>query len=142
MANKRRSGVSLSLFDASGDQVGDQTIIAQYVPQSEVVNYSQTIFSSDDVASCEVTGVEQFAAISNGSIDQGECLVTGVDSFDDLTAAVVITNDERSEIAGASISVVFVRDGVQFADTSLSIGGLAPGETAPGQIISSIGRAR
>ncbi len=130
--------VSLSLFDASGDQVGDQTIIAQYVPQSEVVNYSQTIFSSDDVASCEVTGVEQFAAISNGSIDQGECLVTGVDSFDDLTAAVVITNDERSEIAGASISVVFVRDGVQFADTSLSIGGLAPGETAPGQIISSI----
>lgn len=129
--------ITLALVGSSGEPVEDQTIVAQFLPSGALANYGQAIFTDDDVVSCEVTDVERFAAPSQGLEHDGECVVTGVDSFDDLTADVVLTSGAE-ETLNTSVSVVFLRDGVQFGSTSVSIAGVAPGETAPGRLISSI----
>lgn len=125
--------------DASGTRLGDEFhIVSNLRPNERTI---ESTFGFDVAGTtCEAADVDRFSAQSDDDEldDAVSCTITGRDVFDDLSAEVVVTNDS-SQTSNYLLEVAFVReDGVRVGTGSATINAVAEGETAPGDVFTTV----
>ncbi|MFT7650682.1 MAG: hypothetical protein ACI8Y4_005456 [Candidatus Poriferisodalaceae bacterium] len=125
--------------DDAGTRLGDEVHIVSNLRSGERTIESAFGFSVEGAA-CEAADVDRFSAESDDDEldDAVSCTITGTDVLGDLTAEVVVANDS-SQTSNYLLEVAFVRaDGVRVGTGSALINAVAQGETAPGDVFTTV----
>ena len=131
--------ITIIFRDGAGTRLGDELQTVNDLRPGE--RTIESAFSFDLAGTqCEAGDVDRFSTQSERDEvdDAGACEITGRDVFDDLAAAVSVTNNS-SETSDYLLTVAFVRDdGVRVGTGSASINAVASGETAPSDVFTTV----
>jgi hypothetical protein len=131
--------LTVGFFDDAGTRLADESMFVSDLRPNERAIESQFTFESSGSA-CEVIDVDRFAAESQADElgDVAACEITGQDGLADVEATISATNSSPNT-SDYSVSVAFVDDeGVRRGDGSSFIQAVRPGESAPGDIFTTL----
>lgn len=131
--------LTVGFFDDAGTRLADESAFVSDLRPGERAIESKFTFEESG-STCEVIDVDRFASESQAEelADVAACEITGEGVLGDVEAIISATNSSPNT-SSYSISVAFVdADGVRRGDGDSFIEAVRPGESAPGDIFTTL----
>jgi hypothetical protein len=134
--------LTVGLYDDANTRLGDTSVFVNYVRAGERAIEQSYVFEDDGpgFSTCEVIDTDRFADEIDSDLlaSVSACEVTGEDFAGDIEGSISVTNNGAA-MSDFNVTVAFVDgDGVRRGTGSSSVEAVAPGETAPSEVYSTV----